>query len=325
MNRISLILMGSLLLLPFCLQAQEGDLPHCTDSIPGTDIKFKMVKIPAGVFTLGSPEGEEGRTEDEGPQHQVEIPSFWMSIYELRFEEYNIFRDKEKDNDTSTHPDGNYDVDAASRPSPPYEDPTFGMGNVGFPAGSMTQYGALKYCKWLYQKTGVFYRLPTEAEWEYACRAGTTTPFAIPEGADLGDYAWYYENSEGVYHPVGQKKPNAWGLYDMMGNVAEWTLDQYKKDFYQAGADSARLWPWSRPTRLHPRTVKGGSYDDDPEELRAANRIQSNMAWKRRDPQLPKSFWWNTDSPFVGFRLVKPDPQPSPEEVRKFWKMTLDE
>lgn len=294
------------------------------DTITGTEVTFKLVKIPAGSFVMGSPEGETNREEDEGPQKEIQLKGFWLGMYELTFDEYDIFRDREKDQDIEHEGGKKYVADAASRPSPPYEDPTFGMGKYGFPAGSMTQYAALKYCKWLYEKTGVFYRLPTEAEWEYACRAGSTTAYPFGDDpADLGEYAWYYENSESVYHKVGQKKPNAWGLYDMLGNVAEWTLDQYQTDFLTQMGDAPVEDPWSKPTKLHPRTVKGGSYDDDPESLRSAERLESSMNWKRRDPQLPKSFWWNTDSPFVGFRILRPLEQPSEEEVQKFWKLTL--
>src|SRR5258708_1686617 len=116
------------------------------------------------------------------------------------------------------------------------------MGKTGgFPANSMIQYAALMYCKWLYKKTGVFYRLPTEAEWEYACRAGAPTayPFSDGQGEDrrkggartqLSRYAWWKDNSQEKYHAVKQLAPNAWGLYDMLGNVAEWTVDQYYED-----------------------------------------------------------------------------------------------
>ena len=317
-----------LVLTSLCLSLygqESAELEIREDTITGTDVTFKLVHIPAGSFMMGSPEAEAKREADEGPQKEVKVEAFWMGMYEVTFDEYDIFRDREKDQNI-THSDGRvYEADGASRPSPPYEDPTFGMGKYGFPAGSMTQYAALKYCKWLYDKTGVFYRLPTEAEWEYACRAGTTTAYPFgDDAAELGEYAWYYENSDGTYHKVGEKKPNAWGLYDMLGNVGEWTLDQYQADFItnmESGTES----PWAQPTKLHPRTVKGGTYDDDPEFLRSAERLESSMNWKRRDPQLPKSFWWNTDSPFIGFRIIRPAVQPSEEEIKKFWKMTLDE
>lgn len=309
------------------LSGQNASEPEVReDTITGTEVSFKLVHIPAGTFLMGSPADEAKRGEDEGPQKEVKLDAFWLGMYEVTFNEYDIFRDREKDQDIAHEGGKDYVADAASRPSPPYEDPTFGMGKYGFPAGSMTQYAALKYCKWLYDKTGVFYRLPTEAEWEYACRAGTTTAYPFGDDpAELGEYAWYYENSDGGYQKVGQKKPNGWGLYDMLGNVGEWTLDQYQADFLENMGDTITPTPWARPTKLHPRTVKGGTYDDDPEYLRSAERLESSMNWKRRDPQLPKSFWWNTDSPFVGFRILRPAEQPSEEEIKKFWKMTLDE
>ena len=295
--------------------------------IPGTEVGFEMVKIPGGTYMMGSPETEAMRNEDEGPQREITLEPFWIGKFEMTFDVYEIFREADKDNEETTAPSGKYAPDAITRPSPPYEDPTFGMGKYGYPAVSMTQYAALKFCKWLYEKTGVFYRLPTEAEWEYACRAGTTTAFHWGDDTtDIEKFGWYYENSDGVYHKVGEKEPNPWGLYDMHGNVSEWTLDQYKADFYASLSDAeANSDVWSMPTKLHPRTVRGGNWDDDIDNLRSAARTESSMKWKRRDPQLPKSFWWNTDSPFVGFRLIRPAVDPTEEEVKKFWKMTLDE
>lgn len=296
-----------------------------TDKIPGTKVSFPMTPIPGGEFVIGSPETEKERLANEGPQRTVTIEPFWMGSFEVTYDMYEIFRDKDKDSD-STRSASAYKIDAVTRPSPPYEDPTFGMGKYGYPAVSMTQYAALIFCKWLTEKTGNFYRLPTEAEWEYACRAGSKTAYFFGDDpAKLDEYAWYYDNSDGAYHKVGSKKPNAWGLYDMHGNVAEWTLDQYQADFYTTlPNDKAALNPWAKPVQLHPRTVKGGSWDDDPEDLRTALRLESKMEWKRRDPQLPKSFWWNTDSPFVGFRLVRPAKPMTKDEIDAFWAMVLD-
>lgn len=294
------------------------------DTIPGTAVTFKMNPVPGGTFLIGSPEQEANREADEGPQHLVKIEPFWMGVYEVTYDEYIVYRDKELDK-APKGKEGSYNADAIARPSPPYEDPTFGMGKNGFPAVSMTQFAALQYCKWLSDKTGEFYRLPTEAEWEYACRAGTTTAYSFGDDvAMLAEYGWFYDNSEEKYHEVGKKKPNPWGFYDMHGNVSEWTLDQYVDSFYVTfPTDSAALSPWRKPTKLHPRTVKGGSWDDKAPEHRSASRIMSSMKWKKRDPQIPKSFWWNTDAPFVGFRIIKPYNQPSTEERNEFWELVL--
>ncbi|WNJ17508.1 SUMF1/EgtB/PvdO family nonheme iron enzyme [Pontibacter sp. G13] len=319
-------LLGCLMLAAprITLAQTEIQLPTFSQTVPGTAVSFDMVCIPAGTFQMGSPESDPDREADEGPLRMVELDSFWIGTMEVSFELYNLFRERELDNG-ETNASFAYDADAVTRPSPPYEDPTFGMGKTGYPAVSMTQYAALRFCKWLWQKTGVFYRLPTEAEWEYACRAGTSTRYSFGDDiADLDEYGWHYDNSDETYHLCGTKKPNPWGLYDMHGNVSEWCLDQYQANFLTLLPEQPKN-PWQRPTSLHPRTVKGGSWDDDPEELRTSNRIESSPNWKKRDPQIPKSFWWNTDSPFVGFRLVRPVNPGTEEDIRAFWKQVLDE
>ena len=294
------------------------------ERIPGTDVTFTMTYIPGGTFTLGTPEGEAGREGDEGPQRTITIDPFWMSTTEVTYDMFALYRYPELDSDTSATDDA-YSPDAVTRPSPPYEDPAFGMGKQGHPAVGMTQYGALKFARWLSEKTGAFYRLPTEAEWEHACRAGTSTAYFFGDDpAQLDAYAWYFGNSDDAYHPVGQKQPNPWGLYDILGNVSEWTLDQYDAVYY-ATLDPDAVNPWAQPTKLHPRTVRGGAYDDDPEALRCGARLESTLDWKRRDPQLPKSMWWNTDSPFLGFRLVRPARDMTPEEIEDFWFYSLNE
>ena len=151
-------------------------------------------------------------------------------------------------------------MDAVSRPTRPYVEMSFGMGINGFPAISMTQHAANKYAEWLSAQTGEFYRLPTEAEWEYACRAGATTAYSSATTSKLGDYAWYAANSQGKYQKVATKKPNAWGLYDMLGNVMEWTLDRYAP--YRAGDVGAQVNPWVRATGPYPNAVRGGSWND---------------------------------------------------------------
>jgi formylglycine-generating enzyme required for sulfatase activity len=292
------------------------DFKAYEQTIPNTSVKFKMMPIPAGEFTLGSPETEQEHEADESPQVKVKIEPFWMGAYEVTYDEYQLFFEEERDPEPKP--------DAITRPSPPYIDFTLGMGKVGgFPANSMQQYAALMYCKWLYYKTGIFHRLATEAEWEYACRAGSnTTYFFGNDASKLSEYAWFKDNSEDKYHHVGEKKPNAWGLYDMLGNVAEWTLDQYDETFYQK-IQAGETNPYNAKLKRYPSTVKGGNYQDVATQLRSANRLKSDAVWNRRDPQIPKSKWWNADSPFVGFRIIRPVKQPTKEEVEAFFERML--
>jgi formylglycine-generating enzyme required for sulfatase activity len=200
------------------------------------------------------------------------------------------------------------------------------MGRSGYPAINMTQYAAIKFCKWLYDKTGVFYRLPTEAEWEYACRAGTKTAYSFGDDASkLGDYAWYIDNSDDAYKQIGTKKPNPWGLHDMHGNVMEWTLDQYLPDYYAKKAAGEVKESYAPVTELYPTSVRGGSWDDEATVSRSAARIPSSPDWKILDPQLPKSEWWMTSASFIGFRLVRPAKTPTATEIEAYYNPLLIE
>jgi formylglycine-generating enzyme required for sulfatase activity len=305
-----------LILLNSKLAAQSTDTAFkaYTQTIPGTEVSFKMVPIPAGTFVMGSRPQDQIAEKDEMPQRKVQVSAFWMGAYEVTHDEFHVFFNDE------TVPE-NSKVDAVTRPSPQYVDLSWGMGKKGgYPANSMQQLAALMYCRWLYQKTGVFYRLPTEAEWEYAARAGSTTLYPFGDDPrDLDKYAWHKGNSKNAYQKVGQRQPNAWGLYDMLGNVAEWTLDQYDENYYTTVAEGAAD-PVSAPTSRHPRTVRGGSYADEAAALRPANRVSWEPSWNQRDPQIPKSRWWLTDAAFVGFRIVRPLKQPTPEEAEAFYK-----
>ena len=215
-------------------------------------------------------------------------------------------------------------ADAITQPTKPYTDMTFDMGRRGFPAICMTQHAAKMYCQWLSAKSGRYYRLPTEAEWEYACRAGTTTAYSFGDDPDkLDEYAWYVDNSEDElgdfgYQKVGTKKPNAWGLFDMHGNVAEWVLDALDPSFYEKSAGKLADNPLCAARQLYGRIVRGGSWDDDAELLRSAARRVSEPAWKQQDPQLPQSIWYHTDAIFVGFRVICPLSEPSAEEKKKY-------
>jgi formylglycine-generating enzyme required for sulfatase activity len=279
-------------------------LAKYTDTIPNTKVTFDMVPVPAGTFMMGSPATEPGRNADEGPQHKVTLKAFHIGAKEVTWAEYDEFafsidlQRKRKLGLTGPKDAG----DAVSRPTPPYADESWGWGKDAQPVIGITQYSATKYCEWLSARTGKKYRLPTEAEWEYAARAGTKTAYSFgDDAATLGDYAWLKANSEEQPHVGAQKKPNAWGLFDIHGNAAEWTRDLYDAAFYgKSPADN----PLNDTKELYPHVVRGGSWDDEPARLRSAARRSSIEAWSRRDPQNPKSLWWHTDATFVGFRVV---------------------
>lgn len=302
--------------------SQAKKLDDYTQKIAGTELKIELVGIPGGEFLMGSPETEKNRLEDEGPVHSVKLDPFWMSKHEITWELYQLFLQRPIDDveNPNKAQEVTIKVDAVSGATIPYVDMSLGMGKgEGLPVGNITPLAASKFCKWLSAKTGHFYRLPTEAEWEYAARAGTQTAYHFGnDPSKLGEYAWYYENSEKHYHKVGLKKPNPWGLYDMYGNVAEWTLDQYLPDAYK-DREGTTTNPYEIATEEYPRSVRGGSYYDDAQYLRSASRFGSKERWRMRDPQFPKSIWWNTDAPFVGFRIVR-DPTPPPkEDYEKYW------
>ncbi|UCD56613.1 MAG: formylglycine-generating enzyme family protein [Candidatus Hydrogenedentota bacterium] len=205
----------------------------------------EMVLIPAGKFIMGSPD-DEGYG-GERPQHEVSIDSFYMSKHEVTFEQYDLFCEKT----------------GRSKPS------DRGWGRGKRPVINVTWYDAVAFCDWLSELSGDRYRLPTEAEWEYACRAGTTTQYGLGDGAhDLGLYAWYSGNAGKRTHPVGNLKANAWGLHDMHGNVWEWCSDWYDESYYGRSPSSNP----TGPTNGQNRVRRGGSWGGDARDLRSANR-----------------------------------------------------
>lgn len=310
-------------------QLSESGMKPYSEQITSTDAAIEMVPIPGGTFMIGSPESEKGRNADEGPQHRVEIAPFWMGKYEITWDQYEIWGENidiaRRQIFGMPATDNDKIADAVTRPTPPYTDMSFGMGKQKNPAICMTQHAARKYCEWLSAKTGHYYRLPTEAEWEYACRAGTTTSYSFGDDTSkIDEYAWYSENSEETYHDVGLKKPNSWGLYDMHGNVAEWTLDQYEADAYSKRTAGTRD-PLAVPSKLFPRVVRGGGWDDDATMLRSAVREGSSEDWKEQDPQVPQSIWYHTDALGVGLRIVRPLKAPTAEERAVKWDKTAPE
>jgi formylglycine-generating enzyme required for sulfatase activity len=196
---------------------------------------------------------------------------------------------------------------------------TFGMGKEGHPALAMTHYNAIQFCKWLYTRTGVFYRLPTEAEWEYAARAGSKTDYSFGNDAkELDQYAWYDANSGDVTHQVGTKKANPWGLFDMYGNAAEWTYDQYVPNYNSFEGKTTKN-PVVEPSELYSHAIRGGSYLDKAFDLRSSSRLASDPQWKAIDPQIPKSNWWMPEASFIGIRLVRPVQTPSKAEIDAYY------
>jgi formylglycine-generating enzyme required for sulfatase activity len=320
---------GNLVLpVPAAVAATESEMKPYAEPLEHTDQQIEMLPIPGGTFLMGSPASEADRNEDEGPQREVKVSPFWIGKYEITWDQYDAWGeeiDQLRRKMLSIKPNArDLIVDGVSKPTEPYTDMSFGMGKGEYPAICMTQHAARTFCKWLSVKTGRYYRLPTEAEWEYACRAGTTTAYSFGDDPDeLEDHAWFFDNSDDTYQEVGQKKPNPWGVCDMHGNVAEWVLDQYDESFY--GQENNAVDPLSVPSELYPRVVRGGGWDDDPDMLRSAAREGSSDEWKKQDPQIPRSIWYHTDALGVGFRVVRPLVDPSDQEKADKWDKTAPE
>jgi formylglycine-generating enzyme required for sulfatase activity len=316
--------------VPDSSASSEAEMKKYTELIEHTESKFEMTPIPGGKFTMGSPESETDRNADEGPQHEVEISPFWMSTYEVTWDVYDIWASdldvliRETRKIAPTKRDLLADVFQKAQPTPPYMDMSFGMGKRGCPAVCMTQHAARTFCKWLTAKTGRYYRLPTEAEWEYACRAGTKTAYSFGDDpSDLEEHAWFADNvPDEKYAKVGLKKANPFGLYDMHGNVAEWVLDQHTPEGYDfAGFDQKD--PLNIPKTLYPRVVRGGGWNQEAAMLRSASREGSTEDWIAQDPQEPVSIWYLTDALHVGIRIVRPLNEPTEQEKLEKWEASL--
>lgn len=308
------------------VQAAAAAAPAAyTEKIPGTKVTFEMVGVPGGTFKMGSAPDEPGRDPDEGPQHEVTVKPFWIGKFEVTWDEYDqfAFATDLRPESGGGAPSG---ADAVTRPTPPYGDESFGWGKGRQPALNMTQHAAMEYTRWLSSVTGKTYRLATEAEWEFAARAGSATVHSFEGGADaLGEYAWFGANAGDRPHPVGEKKPNAYGIHDMYGNVAEWCIDQYDEKAYEKRAGGK---PAISPVLIpgdarFPHVMRGGSWADEPKELRSAARRGSTEALSRKDPQIPQSIWWHTDGQHIGIRVVRAvEEQPELKNLRS--KMTPD-
>jgi sulfatase modifying factor 1 len=303
-------------------------------TIPGSQASFEMIPVPGGKFWLGSPAAEAGRIDDEGPQVEVEVPPFWIGKTEVTWSEYKVFMSlydvfKKLQVEGIRKIDDANRVDAITAPTPLYEPShTFEFGDdPEQPAVTMTQYAAKQYTKWISGMTGYQYRLPSEAEWEFAARGGQATAYSFGDSAEkLGDYACFAENNSGGPAKVGSKKPNAYGLFDMHGNAWEWTVDAYTTEGYTALGKNpltirqALQWPKA----AYPRCVRGGGWQDPADRCRSAARMGSNdEEWKSEDPNIPLSPWWYTTDPSrsVGMRLVRSWKPLDQEQLKLFWEI----
>ena len=278
-------------------------------------LSFEMVLIPGGSFLMGSPPEEAGRQDHEGPRHKVRLDSFYlcpkettiqlfMAYYQETVSAKRDFIETQEEQKNSQQQDKD-EVDAITGPTPVYGDMTMGYEET-HPAMGMTWHNAMTFCRWLSKKTGKKYRLPTEAEWEYACRAGTNNVFGIgndPSG--LRDFAWYEANADSETNPVGKKKPNAWGLYDMSGNVREWVFDFYSPTAYKDVAKKSPAVNPKGPKTGKVHVARGGDYSSSVEALRCAARAFEEDWWRSGDPQIPKSIWWLPEMDFIGFRVAR--------------------
>ena len=288
---------------------QNFDKSNYSEKIPNSDLSIEMIFIQGGEYSMGN----------KNSNVNTQISSFWMSKYEITWEIYNLFMEFDQSNKLEYIIDGDtIKVDGISKPTTPYTDMTFGMGYEGFPAVNMTHFAASKFCKWLSLITGNYYRLPTEAEWEYACRSGTSSDYYYGDDISLIDeYSWNKNNSDNSYQRVGQKIPNKWGLHDMLGNVSEWVADSYDDNIFKS--KKLKKDPFIFNESKYPKVYRGGSWNDEPSSLLTHKRFYSDNSLQKRDPQIPKSQWWNTDAPNIGFRIVRVNKDDSESRRNMFW------
>jgi formylglycine-generating enzyme required for sulfatase activity len=241
-----------------------GPLKPYAETVPGSAVKLNMRPIPPGKITMA------GR--------EVEIKPFWIASTETPWEAFDAFY--EPGPHSPPYDQTDFPPDAIARPSKSYILPDLGWGHNGRPAINVSFLSATMYCRWLSKETGKKYRLPTEAEWEYACRAGQMGTVKFTP-AQLNKIAWYIDNSDKMSQPVGKKQPSVWALHDMYGNTGEWAID-----------------PEGKPV------LCGGTFREGAAAQTPTARKRQTPKWQETDPQLPKSRWWLADGMFVGFRVV---------------------
>ncbi len=295
-----------------------------TETIPNTTVSINMKAIPGGTFKIGSPETEAMRKPDEGPQKEVKLSPFFMSEIEISWDVYLAFYSATAAEGRTTDTEGTRtetDVDAISGPTPPYGQPDQNWGLGDRPAITMSYHSAETFCKWLSQVTGKTYRLPTEAEWEYAARGGTESPFFFEgepkdfaekgfigkifgkESDVINNYVIFEKNSGAKTQEPENVEANPFGLKNMLGNAAEYCSDWYAEDAYEKLKDGA-VNP-KGPASGEERVIRGGTFKSNVGEIRSAARdFTKSEAWMKTDPQMPKSIWWLSDCNYIGFRVV---------------------
>lgn len=249
----SIAIAGTLAVWPHMTNEQESFV----EKFESHATEMKMVRVPDGEIEVG---GVKKQVKNLYFQ-ETEMPWEVFEIWALRLDQ--------------TAEQQAAGADTQSRPSKPYAVIFTGYGHHGHPAICMSYAAVDEYVKWLSKKTGKKYRLPYDWEWEYAARAMPSKP------AKIDDTAWYWDNADDLTHPVKKKAANAFGLYDMLGNVSEWAIDSDGKPL-----------------------VCGGSWKDKAENIHAGFRMRQDDRWNMNDPQNPKSKWWLANGQFVGFRLV---------------------
>lgn len=296
-----------------------------TEYIPNTSVSFNMVAVAGGTFSMGSSPDELLRDEDEGPVRTVTVSPFFMAEVEVTWDAFWAFYSQTMSEgridpeeiyaNNANHPD------AISGPTPPFGNPDQGWGSGDRPAITMSHYAAQTYCQWLSYMTGKKYRLPTEAEWEYACRAGSETPYFFegnpkrfsseglrsrifgPDTTHISSHAVYGLNSGGRTLEPDGVSANAFGLKNMIGNVYEYCSDWYAEDAYAQTVEEVT--DPRGPSSGTERVIRGGYYASDASDLRSAARAATDTeAWLRTDCQQPKSIWWFSDMKGIGFRVV---------------------
>jgi formylglycine-generating enzyme len=304
--------------------ARVEKLETFTETIPKTVVSIKMVAVKGGTFKIGSPKEEQFRKPDEGPVREVSVSSFFMAETEVTWDQYLAFYKATAKEGRSTDTEGARtvaDVDAVSGPTPPYGQPDQNWGMGTRPAITMTYFAAETFCKWLSRETGKNYRLPTEAEWEYAARGGTKTPYFFEgnpkdfsekgffgkifgsKNENITKFVIYKSNSLGKTQPPEKVDINPLGIKNLLGNAAEYCADWYAADAYAKLSDGAK--DPKGPVSGEERVVRGGTFKSDAGGVRSAARDYTQTeAWLKTDPQMPKSIWWLSDCNHISFRVV---------------------